>query len=260
VEKHLLTLIFLLLLVDVINNLVRLWKNTKLLRNFGSLLGWLTFVSFLGLMSFRIIAAHRAPFANMYEFTLLFTGFILIISIILRRTLLSPLFDLAVTLLLLVLLAVTSTISADLQPLMPALQSNWLHIHVATAIIAYGAFAAAFCLGIVYLAKSPDSTHELQQIDQRIYRLVVLGFTFLTFVIITGAIWAEQAWGNWWSWDPKETWSLITWIVYAVYLHARSSRQWKGRKTIWIVVIGFLVVLFTLFGVSILLPGLHSYA
>lgn len=235
-------------------------KNTEILRNFASLLLWLTFVSFLGMMSFRIMAAHRVPFANMYEFTLLLSGFILITSIILRRTLLSPLFDLAVTLLLLVLLAITSTISADLQPLMPALQSKWLHIHVATAITAYGAFALTFCLGIVYLTKSPDSVQELQKIDQRIYRLVVLGFMFLTFVIITGAIWAEQAWGKWWSWDPKETWSLITWIVYAVYLHARSSHQWERRKIIWMVVIGFLVVLFTLFGVSILIPGLHSYA
>lgn len=259
-EKHLLTLIFLLLLLDAFSNLVRLWKDAKLLRNFSSLLLWLAFISFLGMMSFRIMAAHRVPFANMYEFTLLCAGFIIIASVILRRTLLSPLFDLAVALLLLVLLAITSTISADLHPLMPALQSNWLHIHVAAAIIAYGAFALAFCLGIVYLAKSPDSGQELQQIDQRIYRLVVLGFTFLTFVIITGAIWAEQAWGKWWSWDPKETWSLITWIVYAVYLHARNSRQWKGHKTIWMVVIGFLVVLFTLFGVSILIPGLHSYA
>lgn len=259
-EKHLLTIIFLLLLLDAFSSLVRLWKNTELLRKFASILLGLTFISFLGMLSLRIMAAQRVPFANMYEFTLLCAGFILIASVILRRTLLSPLFDLAVALLLLIWLAITSTISADLHPLMPALQSNWLHIHVAVAVIAYGAFALAFCLGIVYLAKSPDRGQELQQIDQRIYRLVVLGFTFLTLVIITGAIWAEQAWGKWWSWDPKETWSLITWIVYAVYLHACNTRQWKGRKTIWMVVIGFLVVLFTLFGVSILIPGLHSYA
>lgn len=259
-EKHLLMLLFLLLLLDVFSSLVRMWKNSELLRNFNTIILWLTFISFLGMMSFRTIAAHRVPFANMYEFTLLCVGFILITSMILRRTLLTPLFDLVVTLLLLVLLAITSTISADLHPLMPALQSNWLHIHVATAIIAYGAFAVAFCLGVVYLTKSPDNAQELQQIDQRIYRLVVMGFTFLTFVIISGAIWAEQAWGKWWSWDPKETWSLITWIVYAVYLHARNSRQWERRKIVWMVVIGFMVVLFTLFGVSILIPGLHSYA
>lgn len=259
-EKHLLTLNFVLLLLVVLCNLVRLWKPAELLRNISSLLLWLAFFSFVGMMSFRTIAANRVPFANMYEFTLLLVGFVLIVSLILRRTLSSPLFDLAVALLLLILLTISSTIASDLRPLMPALQSNWLHVHVATAIIAYGAFAVAFCLGIVYLAKSPTSTLDLQPIDQRIYRLVVFGFTFLTIVIITGAVWAEQAWGNWWSWDPKETWSMVTWIVYAVYLHARSTREWRGRKTVWMVVIGFLVVLFTLFGVSVLLPGLHSYA
>ncbi len=113
----------------------------------------------------------------------------------------------------------------------------------------------AFCLGIIYLTTSQDSN----TIDQNIYKLVVIGFIFLNIVIITGAVWAEEAWGKWWSWDPKETWSLVTWIVYAIYLHARHTREWKGRKTAWMAVLGFLVVLFTLFGVSVLLPGLHSY-
>lgn len=259
-ENILLTFIFILLLLEVICSLVRLWKPIELLRKISTLLLWLALFSFVGMMIFRTVAASRVPFANMYEFTLLFVGFVLIVALFLRRTLPSQLFDLAVALLLLALLAISSTITADLRPLMPALQSNWLHVHVVTAIVAYGAFAVAFCLGIVYLLKSPGSASELKQIDQRIYRLVVFGFTFLTLVIITGAVWAEQAWGKWWSWDPKETWSLVTWIVYAVYLHARSTREWKGRKTVWMVVIGFLVVLFTLFGVSVLLPGLHSYA
>lgn len=254
-----LTFVFIFLLLEVLCSLVRLWKPVELLRKISTLLLWLAFLSFVGMMIFRTVAASRVPFANMYEFTLLFVGFVLIFSLFLRRTITSQLFDLAVALLLLVLLAISSTITADLRPLMPALQSNWLHVHVATAVIAYGAFAVAFCLGIVYLSKLPSSASELKQIDQRIYRLVVFGFTFLTLVIITGAVWAEQAWGKWWSWDPKETWSLVTWIVYAVYLHARNTREWKGRKTVWMVVIGFLVVLFTLFGVSVLLPGLHSY-
>lgn len=259
-EKLLLTIIFILLLLEVLGSLARLWKTTELLRKISSFLLWLAFIAFVGMMIFRTVAAGRVPFANMYEFTLLFMGFVLIVSLFLRKNISSQLFDLTIALLLVVLLAISSTIASDLRPLMPALQSNWLHIHVATAIIAYGTFAVAFCLGVVYLSKSPSSALEMKQIDQCIYRLVVFGFTFLTLVIITGAVWAEQAWGKWWSWDPKETWSLVTWIVYAVYLHARNTREWRGRKTVWMVVIGFLVVLFTLFGVSVLLPGLHSYA
>lgn len=259
-ENNLLSITFLLLILGVVTNLMRIRMPAEGLQKLTSLLLWLALLSFICMMIFRIITAGRVPFANMYEFTLLFTGFVLIISLFLRRHLASPQFDLVVGLLLLVLLAVSSTISSDLRPLMPALQSYWLIFHVATAIIAYGSFAVAFCLGILYLTKPADSTMDLQQLDQRIYKLVVFGFTFLTLVIITGAVWAEQAWGKWWSWDPKETWSLITWIVYAIYLHARNTREWRGRKTAWMVVIGFLVVLFTLFGVSVLLPGLHSYA
>jgi ABC-type transport system involved in cytochrome c biogenesis permease subunit len=163
-------------------------------------------------------------------------------------------------LLLTLLLAMLGSLPSDLRPLMPALQSRWLHAHVATAILAYSLFAVSFCLGLIYLFQPFLDEADLKIIDRRMYQLVVWGFTLLTLVIITGAVWAEEVWGNWWSWDPKETWSLVTWVVYAAYLHSRRTIGWRGRKSAWLVVIGFLVVLFTLFGVSILLPGLHSYA
>ncbi|MGI6549406.1 MAG: cytochrome c biogenesis protein CcsA [Syntrophomonadales bacterium] len=258
-EKHLLDFTFILLLLEVLISLINLWKPNELARKISSLLMWLACFSLAGIVIFRTLAVNRVPFATLYEFTLLLVGFVLIVALVLRRTLSSPLLDLVVGLLLLVLLAISSTISTGVRPLMPALQSNWLHIHVGTAIIAYGAFAVAFCLGIMYLTTSQDSNTNLHSIDQNIYKLVVIGFTFLNIVIITGAVWAEEAWGKWWSWDPKETWSLVTWIVYAIYLHVRHTREWKGRKAAWMAVLGFLVVLFTLFGVSVLLPGLHSY-
>ncbi len=266
--EQLLTLTFVLLLFTVVTNLVRLWRPHA----WGDLAsqGWLVLsaASMLGILVIRIIESNRMPFANMYEFSILFALAILLVFLFLRYSLKSPLFDLSVAVLLTILLAIASTLPAELKPLMPALQSRWLHAHVATAIIAYAAFAMAFCLGIMYLMKAHFAktrqirqlSTDLKKIDRMIYKLVVLGFSLLTIVIITGAVWAEEVWGNWWSWDPKETWSLVTWVVYASYLHARRTKEWRGRKSAWLAVIGFLVVLFTLFGVSILLPGLHSYA
>jgi cytochrome c-type biogenesis protein CcsB len=151
------------------------------------------------------------------------------------------------------------------------LKSHWLTFHVVTAIFSYGAFAVSFGLGLMYLLKTyfgensnitglvsrfPDANF----LDELAYKLITFGFSFLTLVIVTGAIWANYAWGTYWSWDPKETWSLITWIIYAGYLHARLMYDWKGKRAAWLAVLGFTSVLFTFFGVNYLLPGLHSYA
>ena len=102
----------------------------------------------------------------------------------------------------------------------------------------------------------PDKDH----LDLLNYRIISLGFLFLTLVIITGAIWAQKAWGRYWTWDPKETWSLVTWIIYAIYLHMRISRGWRGKKAAWFAVIGFICVVFTYIGVNTLIPSIHSYA
>lgn len=98
-----------------------------------------------------------------------------------------------------------------------------------------------------------------EMLDKILYRVIVFGFLFLTLVLITGAVWAEQVWGAWWSWDPKETWALITWLVYALFLHGRFTRGWQGRRTAWLAILGFVAVIFTLFGVTWLMPGMHSY-
>lgn len=151
----------------------------------------------------------------------------------------------------------------------PALKSYWLAFHVITAIFAYGGFAVSFGLGLMYLLKTCYSGYDggmvsrfpdAEVLDELSYKLIIFAFSFLTLVIITGAIWAEYAWGTYWSWDPKETWSLITWIIYAGYLHARLMYDWKGKRAAWLNIFGFIAVLFTFFGVNYFLPGLHSYA
>ncbi len=155
-----------------------------------------------------------------------------------------------------------------IEPLIPALQSNWLLAHVITCFIGYASFAVAAGLGIMYILKrlssSPDqgllgAFPPLKNIDELMHQTIIFGFLWLSIGIITGAVWANQAWGTYWSWDPKETWSLITWFVYATALHARFVRGWRGTKIAYISIIGFCSVIFTYFGVNFLLSGLHSY-
>ena len=158
-----------------------------------------------------------------------------------------------------------------INPLIPALQSNWLIAHVVTCFIGYAAFAVAGGLGLMYLLKrravdrqAPansigGSLPELRVIDDLTHRTIVFGFLWLSAGIITGAVWANEAWGTYWSWDPKETWSIITWFLYASTLHARFTRGWSGRRIAWLAIAGFFAVFFTYFGVNFLLSGLHSY-
>ncbi len=155
-----------------------------------------------------------------------------------------------------------------IKPLLPALQSNWLVAHVVTCFIGYAAFTVACGMALFYLLKSyqssgkvPDSKslQFLKTIDNINYKMIVFGFIWLTAGIITGAVWANSAWGTYWSWDPKETWSLITWFVYALALHARYTRGWDGFRMSVASIIGFISVIFTYYGVNFLLSGLHSY-
>jgi len=139
-------------------------------------------------------------------------------------------------------------------PLMPALKSPWLTTHVITAAISYATFTLAAGLAIMQFFPAGRAIK-----DDYVNLLVRGAFALLSLSIVIGAIWAEQAWGRYWSWDPKETWALITWLIYAIYLHLYNRRGWSGSYARWIVIGGFLLVLFTFFGVNYLLPGLHSY-
>ena len=216
---------------------------------------------FLDQLSLIII---QAPLANRYESLVFFSWSLPAVGLIAFRKNLQGWLGAVVAILACLLLAYASFggVDSSIKPLMPALKSNWLLIHVVTAFLGYAAFALAFGTAILYLVQDrwPRAALPSQaQLDRLLYRATMLGFLLLTLGILTGAVWAESAWGRYWSWDPKETWSLITWLVYATLLHARLVKGWQGRRIAWLAVLGFAAVLFTYFGVSFLLPGLHSY-
>ncbi|KJS19237.1 MAG: hypothetical protein VR72_19675 [Clostridiaceae bacterium BRH_c20a] len=219
----------------------------------------------------RYIHSGYPPLGNMYEFLLFFVwGIVLMYLIVETKYNVSYVGVLALPLVAGLMVWVIF-MDKTLRPLMPALRSNWLYFHVFTAVISYGAFAVSFVIGILYLIKEGSiglkkqrgflfELPKLEILEDLTYRLILVGMPFLTLVIITGAIWAEIAWSSYWSWDPKETWSLITWFIYAGYLHTRLMKNWRGKKSIILVVLGFAAVMFTFAGVNLLLPGLHSYA
>jgi len=168
-------------------------------------------------------------------------------------------------------LAVT-VLYTDSAELVPALKSWWLVIHVSAAIICAGGFTLAALLSGAYLIRDradrkagprgwlSSRLPSADSLDRMAFRIVAFTFPLWTFAVIAGAIWAENAWGRYWGWDPKETWAFITWVVYAGYLHARATSGWKGRRAAYIALVGFVTFLFNYFGVNLFLPGLHSYA
>lgn len=176
-----------------------------------------------------------------------------------------------VAILIFCLLLVSSFTSRELAPLVPALQSLWLPVHAGVSIVAYGFLALAFCGALMYLLQERELKSKrfgyffsrfpsLDSLDQLNSHCISIGFAFLTLGIITGSIWARQAWGTYWQWDPKETWSLVTWFLYLVQIHQRLTVGWRGKRAAVMAIVGFASVLFTLFGVTYLLGGIHSYA
>ena len=215
----------------------------------------------------RWAGAGHVPLTNQYEFATSFAWALCIVSLIFVFRFRFRMLGVFTAPVIFLIIGYAAMQSKEVRDLMPALQSRWLFFHVSTAIIAYGAFGVSFVTSLVFLVRDKvkegsffdGSIPVPEKLDIISYRSVSLGFLFLTFTIITGAIWAERAWGNYWSWDPKETWSLITWLIYAVYLHLRLRRGWRGKASSVFAVIGFICVLFTYIGVNTLLPGLHSY-
>ncbi len=215
----------------------------------------------------RGIGAGRLPLTNQYEFATSFAWGLSLVSLIFLWRFRFPVLGAFAAPVIFLVIGYAAMQSKEVKDLMPALRSNWLGFHVSTAIIAYGAFGVSFVLGLLYLFRGKAKAGSFwdrhvpneKTLDLIEYRSVCLGLLFLSFTIITGAIWAERAWGSYWSWDPKETWSLITWLIYAAYLHQRLRLGWKGKAAAIFAVVGFVCVLFTYVGVNTLLPGLHSY-
>jgi len=153
--------------------------------------------------------------------------------------------------------------AADIQPLVPALQSWWMKIHVPANFIGYGTFSLAAMVGLAYLLKSKgyleDRLPSLEVLDDVMYKAIAVGFAFFTIATILGALWAAEAWGGYWSWDPKETWALIVWLNYAAWLHMRLMKGLRGQAAAWWALVGLLVTTFAFLGVNMFLSGLHSY-
>jgi cytochrome c-type biogenesis protein CcsB len=224
--------------------------------------------------SYQLGFGH-APLSNMYESLVFFSWCITLLYLLVEWRMKSRIigvFAMPFSFLAIAYAALAPGMSDRIDPLIPALQSNWLHAHVITCFLSYASFAISFAVSIMYLIKAPKKEGgepetgpiaffpSLESLDELIYKTIVVGFPLLTIGIITGAAWANYAWGAYWSWDPKETWSLITWFVYAVFLHARFTREWRGKRTAFLSLIGFVAVIFTYFGVNYVLSGLHSYA
>jgi cytochrome c-type biogenesis protein CcsB len=234
---------------------------------------WLISTGFIVHVAFtvdRYIEAGYTPITNMHESLSFFSLAIIGVFIAFERKYKICILGSFVTPLALILLLGSTLRSSAIGPLNPALKSKWLFLHTTMAFFGYAIFAVAFGAAIMYLIQEHfvkkrrlgamfQKLPSLETLDDINYRCLTFGFPLLTFAIITGAIWAETAWGTYWSWDPKETWSLITWFVYAALLHGRLTTGWRGKKAAIFAIIGFFVLLFTFLGVNLLLPGLHSY-
>jgi ABC-type transport system involved in cytochrome c biogenesis permease subunit len=212
--------------------------------------------------SYRLSMGH-VPLSNFYESLIFYAWSIMALLIFMKKRLSHPSITLCASLIGLFLMgfaSISPTVEREIQPLVPALQSNWLHIHVVTCFIAYAAFAISFVAGTLYLIGQKGPIPPRDVLEEINYKCIIVGFPMLTSGILTGAVWAHYAWGSYWSWDPKETWSLITWIIYAVFLHARTMRGWKGKTSAIVSMVGFVSVMVTYFVVNFILSGLHSYA
>jgi cytochrome c-type biogenesis protein CcsB len=236
----------------------------------------LAFLLHLGAVAARGLSAGRAPWGNMFEFSttgaLAVTGVFLVL--LARRDARFPVRYLGLFVIgpvLLTLGLAVTVLYVNSEQLVPALKSVWLVIHVTAAIIASGILTIAFAQTICYLVQDRmeragggpafmSRFPSADSIDRAAYRMHAFAFPIWTFAVIAGAIWAEDAWGRYWGWDPKETWAFITWLVYACYLHARATAGWRGRKAAYVAMLGYATFLFNYLVVNIFLVGLHSYA
>ena len=241
---------------------VEVVSGPSIFASYGTLVAWLAFVFLVASMIFRAIVTGHGPIANMYEFSIAFATGVIGVYLFFERRYHQQVLGLIVLPIALLMLLYAWTIPATADPLVPALQNNLLlSVHVAVAIVAYGTFAVSFAAAVLYLlqAYGVPRLPKAELLDEIGYRAVVIGFPFMTLVIVLGAVWANVAWGRYWGWDPKETASLVTWLIYGAYLHARVVRGWHGRRSATLLVIGFAATLFTYFG-NLFFGGLHSYA
>nr|YP_009391813.1 cytochrome c biogenesis protein ccs1 [Acrosorium ciliolatum]ARW59957.1 cytochrome c biogenesis protein ccs1 [Acrosorium ciliolatum] len=297
IENNLTNIAFALLLIT----LFIYWGNliitkTKKIQNFGLALIIIINISLTSRLAIRWILNNYFPLSNLYESLIFLTWCLTFIQIILEYKSKSKLIG-AITIPISLFTIAFASISLPnnmkiASPLVPALRSNWLMMHVSIMMISYAILIIGSLLSILFLIISYDkdiniqgysynntkkmllkynydnkSNHQykynrinlLESIDNLSYRIIGLGFPLLTIGIIAGAVWANEAWGSYWSWDPKETWALVTWLIFAVYLHSRLNQSWQGKKPAILASIGFIIVWVCYLGVNFLGKGLHSY-
>ena len=242
----------------------------------GLALVYLGIALLFGCIVLRGLATARVPWGNMYEFINL-TNFCGLVAgaVVLRKPQYRALWVFVLVPVLILLTISGKWLYTNAAPVMPALQSYWLPIHVSVVSLGSGVFLIAGVASMLFLLKmsrygQPGATGTLaritaklpdaQTLDRIAYRTTIFGFPVFGFGVIFGAIWAEEAWGRYWGWDPKETVAFIAWVVYAAYLHARSTAGWRDKKAAWINVIGFVAMVFNLFFINLVTVGLHSYA
>jgi cytochrome c-type biogenesis protein CcsB len=225
----------------------------------------------------RGIAVDAVPWSNMYEFASVagLVGVVAFLGVLWKAPAIRRLGGFVLLPAIVMMFFAGTVWYSDAAPLVPALQSYWLAIHVTLAAVSEGAMMTSAVLTVLYLVKARHDRRPLRSaslarlasrlpgadaLDKAAYRVVAFSFPLYTVAVICGAIWAEAAWGRYWGWDPKETWAFIVWVVYAAYLHARATAGWKGRAAAWINLLGFFSITFNFLIVNIVVSGLHSYA
>nr|YP_010726427.1 heme attachment to plastid cytochrome c [Hypnea spinella]WDY84902.1 heme attachment to plastid cytochrome c [Hypnea spinella] len=265
-------------------------KNTQVLSKIGTLFTILINLCLGSSLLIRWINNGYFPLSNLYESLIFLTWVLTFIHLVIEKQNNSKLIGAINIPISLFIIAFSSFVLPpeikEASPLVPALRSNWLMMHVSIMMFSYGTLILGSLLSILFLILSKTNKYKfnernllynknninkpktyllfnrlnlLQSVDNLSYRIISLGFPMLTIGIIAGAVWANEAWGSYWSWDPKETWALITWIIFATYLHARISKSWKGEKPAILASLGFVVVWVCYLGVNFLGKGLHSY-
>jgi cytochrome c-type biogenesis protein CcsB len=248
---------------------------------------WAVVITVLGALvhaasiTVRAAAVDAVPWSNMYEFASVsgLVGVLAFLAVLWKLPALRHLGGFVLLPVILLMFLAGTVLYSEAQPLVPALQSYWLAIHVVLVSIAEGALMTSAVLTVLYLVKSRhDKRHDepgykpgslgalaaklpaAAVLDKAAYRVVAFSFPLYTVAVICGAIWAEAAWGRYWGWDPKETWAFIVWVIYACYLHARATAGWKGKAAAWVNLAGFGAITFNFLIVNIVVSGLHSYA
>jgi len=246
-------------------HVVYVWKQNPGMGMVATMFTWMGGLFLGGAWLTRWVATGHAPYSNMYEYSMSFAFATTVAYVVLERKYNARHLGTFILPIAIALLAYAKTVPSTIEPLIPALQNQeLLTIHVACAMISYGLFAASFGAAVTQLVQGPKNRFTwlppFNTLEEISFRAVAVGFPFLALVLVLGAYWGNIAWGRYWAWDPKETSALVTWLIYAVYLHTRNLAGWKGDRSAIVLIVGFGAVLFTYYAVNLWVVGLHSYA